>query len=282
MKIKQFTNVSGFLQRKNDILYNSPLVTSATSRILIFFGGDTQDFSENMSKHRDSRRYQEWSLENTSQLIAERFPKNHIFIIRPVRRKIFSNAVLNCYDNFVPGNEFGAPNFCQNFNSLLHLKLLLQSLSIQIPTASTEIMSDDLLLMGFSKGCVVLNQFLHEFNFYQNKMDLDNEMKKFILRIKEMWWLDGGHPGNKDTWITDETILESFVKMGIDIHVHVTPYEVRDDNRPWIRIEEEFFTDTLRKKGANVQRFLHFEDQPCKLENHFRVLTEFSPMSHNN
>lgn len=41
-KIKRFTNVSGFLQRENDILYNSPLISSVTSRILVFFGGDTQ------------------------------------------------------------------------------------------------------------------------------------------------------------------------------------------------------------------------------------------------
>ncbi|XP_051174261.1 mitochondrial protein C2orf69 homolog [Leptopilina boulardi] len=278
-KIKQFANVSGFLQKQNDILYKFPLISSASSRILVFFGGDTQDFSENMAKHRDSRHFQEWSLENTAKLIAERFPKNHIFIIRPVRRKILSNAVLNCFDNFVSGDEYGAPNFCHNFNSLLHLKLLLQSLSVQIPKASNEIINNDLLLIGFSKGCVVLNQFLHEFHFYQNQKELNNDMGKFISRIKEIWWLDGGHPGKKDTWITDEKILESFIKMEIDIHVHVTPYEVRDENRPWIRIEEEIFTDILQKKGANIQRVFHFEDQPCKLENHFRVLTEFTSSS---
>lgn len=81
--------------------------------------------------------------------------------------------------------------------------------------ASNEIINNDLLLIGFSKGCVVLNQFLHEFHFYQNQKELNNDMGKFISRIKEIWWLDGGHPGKKDTWITDEKILESFIKMGI-------------------------------------------------------------------
>lgn len=41
-KIKQFANVSGFLQKQNDILYKFPLISSASSRILVFFGGDTQ------------------------------------------------------------------------------------------------------------------------------------------------------------------------------------------------------------------------------------------------
>lgn len=76
-------------------------------------------------------------------------------------------------------------------------------------------MKSDLLLIGFSKGCVVLNQFLHEFHFYHNKLKINDDIEKFISRIKEMWWLDAGHPGKKDTWITDETILNSFVKMGI-------------------------------------------------------------------
>ena len=68
--------------------------------------------------------------------------------------------------------------------------------------------------MGFSKGSVVLNQFLHEFHYYENPQERDDEISKFISRIKEMWWLDGGNPGRKDTWITDKTILNSLIKLG--------------------------------------------------------------------
>ena len=49
---------------------------------------------------------------------------------------------------------------------------------------------------------------------------------------------------------------------------------MKDNHRPWIRIEEQIFSDTLQKGGANIQRFLHFEDQPRKLENHFRILSK--------
>ena len=41
-KVKTFKNVSGILNRRNDILYGFPQKPSATSRILVFFGGDTQ------------------------------------------------------------------------------------------------------------------------------------------------------------------------------------------------------------------------------------------------
>lgn len=67
--------------------------------------------------------------------------------------------------------------------------------------------------MGFSKGCAVLNQFLYEFHYYNDKSNNDN-INNFIKLIKEMWWLDGGHNGSKDTWITDQDILHSFAKLG--------------------------------------------------------------------
>lgn len=80
--------------------------------------------------------------------------------------------------------------------------------------------------MGFSKGSVVLNQFLHEFHYYENPQEQNDEIVKFISRIKEMWWLDGGHPGQKDTWITDKTILDSFIKLGKNLEYNLLSYNI--------------------------------------------------------
>ena len=98
---------------------------------------------------------------------------------------------------------------------------MLSLINPDLQDAKNVLNEGELSLMGFSKGCVVLNQFLHEIHYHQNLKERDEEIAKFISRIKEMSWLDGGHSGQKDTWITDETILDSFVKTGKFIIIKV-------------------------------------------------------------
>lgn len=73
-------------------------------------------------------------------------------------------------------------------------------------------------------------------------------------------------------------ILCSFM-AGIGIHIHVTPYQVHDERRPWIRKEEKAFGDLLRRLGAPVHRTLHFENQVASLYTHFEVLNAFRQTS---
>lgn len=65
---------------------------------------------------------------------------------------------------------------------------------------------------------------------------------------------------------------------GINVSVHVTPYQVCDKRRPWIGEEEELFTKTLKNFRARIYRKLHFKNDPPSLQNHFQVLKEFQPM----
>lgn len=71
-------------------------------------------------------------------------------------------------------------------------------------------------LMGFSKGSIVLNQFLHEFHYFYTNRDKDENAKEvleFANSIEEMWWMDGGHNGDRDTWLTDKELLNSFGQL---------------------------------------------------------------------
>ena len=70
-------------------------------------------------------------------------------------------------------------------------------------------------------------------------------------------------------------LLFCFHLPGIGIHIHVTPYQVHDERRPWIRKEEKAFGDLLRRLGAPVHRTLHFENQAASLYTHFEVLSAF-------
>lgn len=71
------------------------------------------------------------------------------------------------------------------------------------------------------------------------------------------------------------TIVIYFV-LGIRIHIHVTPYQIQDDRRPWIKKEEKTFSDILVKLRATVDRRVHFDNLPPSLLSHFDVLKEFS------
>ncbi|KAJ0177595.1 hypothetical protein K1T71_006468 [Dendrolimus kikuchii] len=133
-----------------------------------------------------------------------------------------------------------------------------------------------LTLVGFSKGCVVLNQLLYEFHYTHTLTPGDSHMMRFIQRIDDMYWLDGGHAGGKNTWITSRSLLETLTRLNMNIFIHVSPYQVLDEGRPWIGREEKAFTGMLKKLGAKVQRYLH--DQPGmthSLHMHFEVLANF-------
>lgn len=134
----------------------------------------------------------------------------------------------------------------------------------------------NLALMGFSKGCVVLNQFIYEFHYYKTLTPDDSTMMRLVSRIKDMYWLDGGHGGGKNTWITSRSLLETLCRLSINVHVHVTPYQIQDDHRPWIRKEEKAFTDLLKRLGASFDRHLYpSEANSTNLFTHFEVLNRF-------
>lgn len=72
----------------------------------------------------------------------------------------------------------------------------------------------NLILMGFSKGCVVLNQLIYEFHYLKTLTPDDSTMMRLVSRISEMYWLDGGHAGGKNTWITSRSLLETLTRLG--------------------------------------------------------------------
>ncbi|XP_052862175.1 mitochondrial protein C2orf69 homolog [Anopheles cruzii] len=133
-----------------------------------------------------------------------------------------------------------------------------------------------LKLVGFSKGCVVLNQFIYEFHYYKTLTPDDSTMMRLVSRISDMYWLDGGHSGGKNTWITSRSLLETLSRLSINIHAHVTPYQIQDEHRPWIRKEEKAFCDMLTRLGAAYHRSAYMsEANSTNLYTHFDVLTRF-------
>lgn len=133
----------------------------------------------------------------------------------------------------------------------------------------------ELTLIAFSKGSVVLNQLIYEFHYIKTLTPDDCSMMRLVSRIRAIYWLDGGHSAPKNTWITSRSLLETLERLNVSIHVHVTPYQVLDDRRPWIRRDEKAFTDLLKRLGANLTRVLHFDSGTTNLFTHFEVLEVF-------
>ncbi|XP_063586570.1 mitochondrial protein C2orf69 homolog isoform X2 [Penaeus indicus] len=322
----------------NELIYAPPCqsIGKTPSPVLVFFGGDVQDYPEVMTAHRDHGHYVKWSLTNIASLMAEKFPSHHVFIVKPSRmeRKTFS-----CYDNFVESNSVGAPTHNPGVMAIKHLdgliteglkkvasikaeKLLsshhhyqetcsgkLESCEVNVNPQSTDetavkpasgsekplpvdkaekacdsetktdvLEYEEITLIGFSKGCVVLNQLIIEFHLLSVVEDMAaDSLRKFMSKVRNMYWLDGGHAGGSKTWITDHAVLKDIASQpNLGIHIHVSPYQVQDDQRPWIRKECKVFYNVLRRNGANISYTLHCEHEQPSLLSHFKVLDLFS------
>ena len=256
-------SVEGLQGRFNDVLFHPSSLPNVIKRVVCFFGGDTQDYEASMLKDSNSCIYAKWSLENTLKILSTKFPSDDIFIIRTSK---FASNHFACYNNFVPVDHLGSPKHNFSCNSLHHLNYLLTNSRklLNLPEDFNKI-----TLIGFSKGCVVLNQFLYAFH------SLDQSLIEFTNKITDIYWLDAGHCGGSNIWITKNDILEQFAKLNINVHVHVTPYQIKCITRPWIGKEEKIFTETLIKHGVTVQRTVHFDNLPGQLDWHFELLNTF-------
>ena len=293
-------------QHLNDVLYVEPencdtkgnncdQSRTDKNRILVYFGGDVQDLSSNMKLHRDNQKYLRWSLEETASLLSRSYPDNYIMVVRPNRME---RSTFSCFDNFVESNSCGAPTHLThktvaeiNSNSLCYALLQLKGLVYSVMRLKglleNEMSPLKLTLVGFSKGVVVLNQILHDLHIlnsvqHEGESKMKDDLSRFSDKIERMIWLDGGHNGGKDTWITDEEVLKTLAtKTNINIEVKVTPYQVQDNRRPWIGKEEKRFRNILGNKfdlisSKRLIRSLHFAEEEANIENHFKILTTLS------
>ena len=287
----QYSNDILFVDRmklSNDKLHCDK--SAKTNKVLLYFGGDVQDLSSKMILHRDHKRYLKWSLEETALLLSQLYPSHCIMVIRPNRME---RATFSCYDNFVESNFCGAPTHLTktamgdknlpSCNALTQIYSLIHNLPESLGDIDAKDSKHSITLVGFSKGVVVLNQVLHDLHLlgsdYVKCETGEVKLSKFTEEIERIIWLDGGHNGGKETWITDETVLETIAtKTNIIIEVKVTPYQVKDVMRPWIGKEEKRFRTILGTKFGLINsnrliRKLYFEDEERNIDNHFKILT---------
>ncbi|KAM3917392.1 mitochondrial protein C2orf69 homolog [Leptodactylus fuscus] len=292
----------------NDVLVCPPRSGAQRPHHVVYFPGDVQNYRDTMADHSENFRWKRWSLEDISAILFERFPASYIWIIKPSRMHLHK---FSCYDNFVSSNMFGAPKHSADLGAFKQLYSLLgnaftMAQNVLLSESNKYIIAQDyshslystngchseegddsrfskdtaaclglpsvkgslsFTLIGFSKGCVVLNQLLHELQ----EAKKDKEISSFLANVESMYWLDGGHSGGSNTWVTCPNILKVFAHTGITVHTHVTPYQVSDSMRSWIGEEHRKFTELLKGYDVTVDNQLHFAYEAPSLDNHFRV-----------
>ncbi|XP_041806549.1 UPF0565 protein C2orf69 homolog [Chelmon rostratus] len=289
-RLQKLLAVPGYApNRVNDLLLLRPETDGQTAsgpkekssnKHVVFFHGDIQNFQEQMALQPEGSQWLCWSLEQVAFTLGRRFPDRHVWVVRASRMYLHK---FSCYHNFVESNMFGAPEhspYSPGFGAFRHLRALLSHgmeradlpNPLQPQGGADGIPSGfSLALVGFSKGCVVLNQLVYELSGAR----ADPQLSHFVKRVTDMYWLDGGHPGGSETWVTDKQVLKELASGGVSIHAHVTPYEVCDPMRAWVGREYGYFIKTLEEFGVCPSKKLHFEDEPPSIDNHFRVIQEF-------
>ena len=110
-------------------------------------------------------RWSEWCLENTCSLLRHKFPSTAVWTVRPCRmlRRLYSS-----FHHFVASSITGVPSYSTNNGALLHIHSLLSDVLRKerdrgaLELAVSDALALPLVIVGFSKGCVVLNQIVHE------------------------------------------------------------------------------------------------------------------------
>ena len=137
-----------------------------------------------------------------------------------------------------------------------------------------------IILCGFSKGCIILNQLCHEltgFDLLLNEYKTEiNHMISVSKQIRHLIWLDGGHSGTSNSWITKEEIILLIKSLNWSCYVFVTPYQIKS-RKFWAIEEYNKFIDLLKSLNVNAKSVYYFEDKEddYDVDIHFEVLRAF-------
>ncbi|RDD40044.1 UPF0565 protein C2orf69-like protein [Trichoplax sp. H2] len=232
-----------------------------------------------MIKNQINKKYSHWHYHHVLEIIQKKFADSHILIIKPSR---MHGQMYSCYDHFLHCDAYGNPDYNKPSDYAIdHLETIILN---TIKEVNKDLRRNDYVkydlptvLIGFSKGCVVLNQLILELSnrkkcISENACDTNINLFK---RIAGIHWLDGGHSGENGTWLTNEGVINDLVSNVPLVCCHVTPYQMMDGTRPWVYLEYERFVQLLNKSGGNIKTYNYFMDKPRSIDYHFNLLEAF-------
>ncbi|CAJ1366034.1 unnamed protein product [Effrenium voratum] len=257
---------------------------------MVIFSGDISASKEEMLEDPEAEEWKDWSTEAIALLMARRFPNLNIVLVRPSRMR----EGFSCFDHFLTTNINGDPldgDYNPEGSAIKHLLLLLKDLA-RITGVGEQLLSR-LYLVGFSKGCVVVNQILAELGA---ETSTDDAMC-FLGMTRAIAWLDPGVNEGSCVFVTDEEVLSTAAKRlrsksAACLYVVFSPFQLYLDSYEFeyeddeAATSEELGLDLLQSimKEGRVPLELEYclFDQEPTLLTHFKVLQEFTSLRHLN
>lgn len=225
------------------------------------------------------------------------------------------------YSNFVPSTDFGVPleeatskvteklddkddsnsnsshkdflgansnSYTVKMRAWLHLMRLFAQTVQKCRDQGVQIDTNlPIVICGFSKGCIVLNELCNELEFIDNltsekqaeysmSQDVSNELTNFADRVKHFIWLDGGHSGQSNSWITNPVIIRLMKKRELRCYAYVTPYQMQS-RKSWAIKEHERFVQLLDEENLphKTEYYFHDKDEDFDISVHFEILKSF-------
>lgn len=133
-----------------------------------------------MSRYNCTKDYVEYSLENTVRLVADKFPD---YAILAVKCSEMSMNRFARYKNFIDYSEELVDLRKNDFDALQHLEQLIRNLKREIESnADYHDLNfnihnlSDLICIGFSSGCTLINQIM--ISLHQLTLSLDEAAKR--------------------------------------------------------------------------------------------------------
>lgn len=147
------------------------------------------------------------------------------------------------------------------------------------------------ILLGFSKGGVVMNQFLTEMSYLDTNseevgMIIPASNESFLNSISQVHYVDVGlnSPG---AYITDHSVVQRISQRlvargggnnSVRVFIHGTPRQWRDEQRGWILKEKDELVRLLKSEGENscgslrVHERFYFVDRVADMQMHFEII----------
>ncbi|CAF2302291.1 unnamed protein product [Brassica napus] len=147
------------------------------------------------------------------------------------------------------------------------------------------------ILLGFSKGGVVMNQFLSEMSSLETNSSSEDEeigiipasKESFLKSVSEVHYVDVGL-NSSGAYITDQNVVQRISQRlagggsSVSVFVHGTPRQWRDEQRGWIVKEKDELVRLLKSEGENsggklqVHERFYFADRVPDLQMHFEII----------
>ena len=155
-----------------------------------------------------------------------------------------------------------------NFFSVCPFKWLLQTFMDQYDSTQEIdfIRNLNAILIGFSKGCTVINQCL-----MLMCEKCSSKAEDCCFNIKKIVLLDSGHNGSHTFYPV--SVIPQLQRMGVKIEIWISPFQMRPERNGEVKQKEIDLLSEGLPGAVSVTR-CRWKDKPS-LDVHFQVLEEY-------